>query len=523
MEQSYPQSFLNEITEQQKIEVLLEKLKNNNNIKEYYENLLLYYQILSPPICQRYNINKTKTEKETFFAIINDLIEKFGDENENEKKHLKNKDLVEYIDNILNKPAKEELKNLKIENIPSRWNIVYSKIIRIETETNEELIYYNQSNDLLNNIRTNKNPVDVIYFLKAFMTYYKDFFCKDSILNYTKKYLLLGLCNCEYVEENRGGFLSDLDYIRGIKDKEIIEDMVKNQFMNPRKYYRGILQETIIKFCKSNLAKSAFIKIFDLKEIPIELQEEIFSDNIKKYVCFFPFSSIDNTERTIRRLSLILINSIKNKKIKYYQNGKLNKLLEEFSNLVVRKFIFGQEHQHLSGGLLYITKNTGRLSTPPHKIADNKLSYDFKSKKKAERGEIFELLAYGKVFRVFSIFDLIFIANEDNDELDIDNHHKLFKEYSARKKDLKDELKKFPKNQIFSDIIWKIYCELLNDEKSCKELENDKALANKKEYSSYDKNDIDALENEENLISPEVCTLSLGRIPYRHKNIDKML
>ena len=75
MEQSYPQSFLNEITEQQKIKVLLEKLKNNNNIKEYYENLLLYYQILSPPICQRYNINKTKTEKETFFVIINDLIE----------------------------------------------------------------------------------------------------------------------------------------------------------------------------------------------------------------------------------------------------------------------------------------------------------------------------------------------------------------------------------------------------------------------------------------------------------------
>ena len=221
------------------------------------------------------------------------------------------------------------------------------------------------------------------------MTYYKDFFCKDSILNYTKKYLLLGLCNCEYVDENRGGFLSDLDYIRGIKDKEIIEDKVKNQFMNPIKYYRGILQETIIKFCKSNLAKSAFIKIFDLKEIPNELKEEIFSDNIKKYVCFFPFSSIDNTERTIRRLSLILINSIKNKKIKYYQNGKLNKLLEEFSNLVVRKFIFGHEHQHLSGGLLYITKNTGRLSTPPHKIADNKLSYDFKRDKKGERGEIF--------------------------------------------------------------------------------------------------------------------------------------
>ena len=56
-------------------------LKNNDNEK-YHNMLLNYYPILSPSICQKHQIKKIKTEKETFFSIVNDLIIKFGNKKE---------------------------------------------------------------------------------------------------------------------------------------------------------------------------------------------------------------------------------------------------------------------------------------------------------------------------------------------------------------------------------------------------------------------------------------------------------
>ena len=421
--------------------------------------------------------------------------------------------MIDYVEEILNAPAEEELKNIDIKNIPSRWNIIYLKITRIEIEQNDELIYYNQSNDLLNNIRTNKRPFNIIYFLKEFMKYYEKF--KNKLLNLTKKYFLLGLCNCEYVDTKIGGYLDFIKYLSLSNDSELDIENHINNYLNPNKYYDGKLQEAIKRFCQSNLAKTAFLKIFQLKEIPNELEKEIFSDNISKFICYFPFSSYDNTERTIRRQSLILINTTKDKKILYLKNSRLNELLTDFCNLVVRKFIFGHEHQHLSGGLLYISNQLNRLNTPPHKIDSQELIYDFENKSRGERGEIFELLAYGKVFQIFTIFDLIFIANEENDKLNIDAHLIVFKEYCLKKKNLRDELKDFPKGQIFSDIINKIYNELIEDNESYKILTT-KAIAYKKENIFNDKTDLNLLEDSENIIAPEICPLSLGIIPYRH-------
>ena len=157
---NYKDSFLIGITDQNKIEEYLINLKNSNDIEEYYNMLLYYYPILSPKICQKYQIEKVKTEKETFFDIINKLIEKYGDKDKNE--NLKESDLCKYVSNILESPAKEELKKIKNKEIPSRWNYIYCKIVRFETETNEELIFYNLSNDLLNNIKDSYRAFDTI-------------------------------------------------------------------------------------------------------------------------------------------------------------------------------------------------------------------------------------------------------------------------------------------------------------------------------------------------------------------------
>ena len=62
----------------------------------------------------------------------------------------------------------------------------------------------------------------------------------------------------------------------------------------------------------------------------------------------------------MRRFSLILINTNEKKMIVSLENNKLNVLLLDFSNIVLRKLIFGHEHQHLSGDLLYFKKKKQR-------------------------------------------------------------------------------------------------------------------------------------------------------------------
>jgi len=78
--------------------------------KEYLEYLLLYFPILSPNICETYKIHKKKTEKETLFDVINDLIKNFG-KNECRNEDPKNEKIYKYVKDILEKPAKEELKD----------------------------------------------------------------------------------------------------------------------------------------------------------------------------------------------------------------------------------------------------------------------------------------------------------------------------------------------------------------------------------------------------------------------------
>jgi len=66
-----------------------------------------------------------------------------------------------------------------------------------------------------------------------------------------------------------------------------------------------------------------------------------------------------------------------------------------------------------------------------------------------------------KVYHTYTFFDLLFIANEKNDELDVAT---LFKEYREKKNkelDLMNELKIFPKGQILSELISKIFTEIM--------------------------------------------------------------
>ena len=519
---NYDYKFSNDITDQNEIITKLENLKEKKNqYKEYLDFLLNYYLILSPNVCQKFGILKTKTEKDIFFDIIQDLIDKFGDKKLNKNKTIAS--LYDYVKNILESPAYNELKNFELDKFPSRWNLIYNKITKIETETNPELIYYNLSNDLLNNILVNKRPFDIIYFLKEFMSIFIKYSFKDTMLNNTKKFLLLLLCNSEKVDKNYGirKFLKNLIELN---DEKVVEKLIISE-LNQDEIFDGNLIKIIIKFVGSQLAKSAFTKIFNYQEIPLELEKEIFTDNIRKYIYFLNFASSDNTGRTLKRNALILINPSKNKKILNLINQTLDGLLYEFVNIVVRKAIFIHEHQHLSGCLLYYTQRINKINTPPHNINNRTVIYEkcLNNEKngrieKGERGEIFEILSYGKVLKLYTLFDLLFIADETNDNLTIDNYFLKYKKY---KEDIKNQrttleniLKNFPKEQILSDLVNSIYEELLEDKESYKLLSTH-TIAYKKEDNFDAKESLELLKISENLVLPEVCPLSRSKQNYR--------
>ena len=156
--------------------------------------------------------------------------------------------------------------------------------------------------------------------------------------------------------------------------------------------------------------------------------------------------------------------------------------------------MFGHELQHLSEGLLY----SGN------------------SEKKEDKGETFELLSYGQIFKKYSIYDLLFIADETNDNLDIDEHLKKYKDYIKKEKILLDELKNFPKGQILSKFINDIYDELAEDKKSYEQMLKNPyvAFTNEGEFLNTE-NDIDILENS---ITPEICPFSVRKEVYTRRN-----
>ena len=508
----------NDLTEQDKIVEKLNELKLTNE-DEYINELLSYFQILSPEICQKYfNINKTKTEKETFFEIIFNLINAF------DKKPEDQTIINKYASKILRAPASEELKHLNIKEIPSRWDIIYSRVITFEKEKNLELIYYNLSNDLLNNIRIYKWPFEIIEALREYMSIIGNFKDDNKYSLLQKKFVLLGLCNSEYIDKNNEHKCFS----------KYLKKIVKNKFegFDSKMVYNGLLEKIIVKYCKSKLAEDSFKKIFG--DVPIEIKNEILSDKIKNYIYYLPFDAYENIGRTLRRFSLILINPGKNEMIIRPKNLQLNEILCEFINITVRKLLFEHEHHHLAGGLLYFIGVFERANTPKLKLKNNKLveiddTDDLETEEEKnsvflsqEKGEIFEMMCNGKIFNSFTLLDLLFIANEDNDELLMENHCQNYKEF-IKNKDLEDALKEFPTNQYLSNIVRQIYFYLLKDKESGGNELNELKYATIARKITKNTNGDDLQLLKANAIARNGdCPLSRGKHEYRNIKRNKV-
>ena len=164
-------------------------------------------------------------------------------------------------------------------------------------------------------------------------------------------------------------------------EKESLMYYIKFDYLKDSKnYFNGLLYKIIDKYVSSKLSKTSLSKCFniDIHEFEI-IEEEICTNKVHKYIRMIPYSSSNDTGRTLKQFAKILIHPAKQKMMTSFRektnNKALMKYLEEFINIVVRKYIFEHEHNHLCNLLLffYYVDKDYEINTPPKKIKDNKI------------------------------------------------------------------------------------------------------------------------------------------------------
>ena len=339
------------------------------------------------------------------------------------------------------------------------------------------------------------------------------------------------------------------DFINAICNKIIPLEKVSlmnylrfDYLKNPKNYFDGLLYKIIEKYVYSNLSKTALSQCFNINLHEFEkIEEEICTKNIHKYIRMIPYNSVKDSGRTIKQFAKILIDASKQKMMQNIrekiENKALQEYLEKFINIVYRKFIFEHEHNHLFNILLYFyyVDKDYEINTPPKKIKDNKVTL-FKNLSKEEQieknnildesGEIFETVTYGRVQKFFRLKQLLFIANEKNDELSVIEYRKKYTETMKKKDNLEELFKEFQDNNlILSDLVNKIYAEIKkelsldkNKGKTIDEFVNE-IIACKNEYNKNNADKIKSLEEFGEMIVIEDIERYDCHIPDKKKNL----
>ena len=174
----------------------------------------------------------------------------------------------------------------------------------------------------------------------------------------------------------------------------------------------------------------------------------------------------------MKQFGLIIINPSKQKMDTKLENLQANNELYEklvlFVNIVVRKYTFEHEHHHLCNNLLYFfyTNKSNGINTPPKlikndKVLELKAPYEDNKNIFKESGYIFEKIAYGKIKCIFTLKQLLFIGNKKNDDLNVHEYRKQFRNISNIKID--ELFKAYDNRNILGELVQNIYILLKNE------------------------------------------------------------
>ena len=515
----FPKEFQNlKISEEEKKKTLYKNRWNR------FGNKLLDFQQIN-------------NEEYFYYSIMNCIVNSLKENSVFEDRyHLS---LIELYD-ILNKFIKKTKND--IINYNKLFEYIYLFIINAEInpaiqQRNNIDLYKIFLKAIKNEINSIKTLADK-QIIERFTSYGKNVEIKDNdiIIYQEQKKIIINDYKNYYITEN---FIKEASDIKKTNDTILLNYLNFGTLINPKYYFKGKLYQLITSYVSSELSKSSIYNCFNIKEGECpELENEIFTKNIHKYIRYIPYNSYNDTGRTLKHFALIIINPSKQKMLigqkdmKYIQkNHILLNNLELFINIVTRKHIFEHEHHHLCNNLLFFfyANKSNKINTPPKIIKDDKVleideltlnkdaNTDNTDNIMDESGYIFETLAYGRKRNLFNLKQLLFIGNEKNDNLNIYQYKEKFKNL---KRDPKEEngvnieslFLAYDENNILGPLVKTIYSEFkkifgsdlsikLNnlavskrDSRSDSEEENndeeDKDSENDNEVNEYKKNNI---------------------------------
>ena len=309
--------------------------------------------------------------------------------------------------------------------------------------------------------------------------------------------------NIKYKIENKNIIIDDGKMIKSIDDYEqynfdentmisllnssklmcriILEQSKKfSEYVNKGKYVDELLIKSINNYSQSKLAISSIEKLFKIDKKEYEKFFKVISEDIENYIYIIPYNCIYDTERTCKNPIKVMIDPLKEKYFfnkNYINDLDLESALRDFSNVVFRKFAFEHEIHNLSTVLLnflYVDKDAKLNSLTKEKTNDGEaniiLNFDYKkeneSKISSEAGDLYEMLCYGSIQKGFTLKQLLFIADENNYNLDCKSFKEKYENISKR--DLMEILADFPKDLLFSEHVKKIE-DFLKEKKDCSE------------------------------------------------------
>ena len=591
----------------------------------FLEQLFLYYPILPVEVCKKFNVKKTKPEKERFFELINNLLAIQPPEIKkklinfltqemkcyDEIKHLiPQKELAEKKESRKEKEfgKDEEVTNEKQELDEfrySRWLNIYNTSIDFKTEDNEEFLFYHLSNNLISEFTKGQNCfLKRIKLIEYIINLFSEVYSRrkeGKIFSIYFEFLCIALTNCEknnnfsekieHIIESIESEITDKfmsfdeikkyliqnNYKYELEDKKIIITYKRDKFiidnytlynlnenimnlilskrrltyknflehnikfsehLNKMKNKTDLLIKIIKKFSCSNLAISSIEKLFNIEKKDYEELFKELGDNIENYIYLIPYNCFYDTERTFKNPMTIIIDPFKEKysfEIKSLNNNlELESALKEFCNITFRKFCFEHEIHHLTTALLYflyVNEENSLNSLTKEIMPDGEvkiypeLGTDDLDKNKniqKEAGNLFELLCYGSIQKRFTLKQLLFLADENNDNLDYISFKEKYEDNCE--KDLSEILNKFPENQLLSGHVKKIKECLENDSESIslEKVLNVKFIANKDDtgekgnfYSILNDNNIAIVTESEKYDNHLLCERKVKKVGFK--------
>ena len=440
-----------------------------NEITKYSEELRFFYEIEEKKLCGP-NLDKKKAELNLRYSrwdsIYNSSIS---------FKDIYNEEYFFYIfTNCLIKDTLEGKIYLPKRKNAVRFFINLFKLIEPNKSKYPEFFEFvcyallcGQMNDNYNNnynINYNYNDEFFMMVAKSIKNEYNNhhFFgieeikkCLNSVnANYTISghSITIKYKNIDYIIDNYKNYNFNNYNIFGLLDESefsyqhyLQSNQKFHKFIDKQNFFDSILNKIILNFSKSNLALTSIKKIFNINENEYkQIFKEVTTEEIIKYIYYLPYNNIFDTERTLNIFLKIIIDPFKdlmNRSIStIILTDKLYENLKKFVNLVHIKYKFGQELHHLVTVLLFfLYKNNKRhVNSLLKEIENNKVE-----------------ILLGKSIKVgFYLKDLLFIANEKNDELDCEQYKIEYEK--CHSKSIDEMLNEFPTDQAFSKLILEI-------------------------------------------------------------------